>query len=668
MFAANSRRLSRRSKPLPGKTLTSARGRAGESVGMIPLAQATPYQDTHRHLPVGAEVQAKGGVHFRVWAPEAPKVQVLFGADETLAEARSEELEAEGNGYWSGFIPEASEGMHYRYQLERGAFPDPASRFQPTGPHGPSRIIDPARFSWTDQSWKGVIPEGQIIYEMHPGTFTEQGTWAAAVEKLSHLVDLGITVLEVMPVADFSGNYGWGYDGVNLFAPTRLYGEPDDFRSFVDRAHALGLGVILDVVYNHFGPDGNYAKEFSSHYFSSRHQSEWGEALNFDEEHNEPVRELFITNAGYWIEEYHLDGLRLDATQQIFDDSPRHIIAEIAERVRQVAPHRRTYLVGENESQETQLIRSPEEGGYGLDALWNDDFHHTAVVAMTGRREAYYTDYQGSPQEFVSAAKWGYLYQGQFYRWQKKYRGTPSLDVAPWNFVNCLQNHDQIANSLWGHRIDTLTSQGRLRALTALMLLGPNTPMLFQGQEFAASAPFLYFADHNPDLAKLVAEGRAKFLKQFPSIASNEAAAHLPDPEDENTFRRCKLDFSEREKHAPIWHLHRDLIHLRKSDPLLGKIKRGEFDGAVLGASAFLLRFFGRAQDDRLLVINLGSHFRIDPLPEPLLAPPSNCLWQIAWSSEDPRYGGGGTPPLDSVSGWDLPAESATLLTPIPAS
>jgi len=586
--------------------------------------------------------------------------------DESLSAPQEIALEAEPGGYWSGAVTEARAGMHYRYKVGSGAFPDPASRFQPAGPHGASRIVDPSSFRWSDERWTGVTREGQIIYEMHIGTFTHEGTWAAAAARLPHLVELGVTLLEVMPVADFPGDHGWGYDGVNLFAPSRLYGDPDDFRTFVDRAHALGLGVILDVVYNHLGPDGNYLREFSPHYFSERYKNEWGDALNFDGEESRAVREFFTSNAGYWIDEFHLDGLRLDATQQIFDDSPRHLIAEIARTVRAAAPHRGTYLVAEDESQTSRLARPTGKDGYGLDAIWNDDFHHSAVVAMTGRKEAYYTDYQGLPQEFISMMKWGFLYQGQRYQWQKNRRGTPSLDLEPANFVNCLQNHDQIANSLWGRRIHQLTSGGRLRALTALLLLGPNTPMLFQGQEFAASAPFLYFADHNPELARLVAEGRATFLKQFPSIATTEAAAHLPNPEDEDTFLRCKLDFAERDRNAEVWRLHRDLIGWRKKDPLLGKSTRGHYDGAVLGPAAFLLRFFGQNQDDRLLVVNLGVHLNLNPAPEPLLAPPSNCAWEIAWSSEDPAYGGGGTPPLESDENWHLPAESAVLLTPHP--
>jgi maltooligosyltrehalose trehalohydrolase len=448
---------------------------------------------------------------------------------------------------------------------------------------------------------------------------------------------------------------------VNLFAPTRLYGQPDDFRHFINSAHALGIGVILDVVYNHMGPDGNYMRVFAPHYFS-KDKTEWGEAMNFDGKSSGPVREFFISNAGYWIDEFHLDGLRLDATQSIFDKSREHIIAAIAARVREAARGRGTFIVGENEPQDVRLIRSVERGGYGLDALWNDDFHHSAMVALTGRNEAYYTDYHGKPQEFISGAKWGFLYQGQRYKWQKKRRGTPALDFEGRNFVNFLQNHDQIANSLSGRRIHTVASAGRLRALTALLLLGPNTPMLFQGQEFAASSRFLFFADHNPELAKLVAKGREEFLKQFPSIAANDAATLVPDPELEETFQRSKLDFTDCERNAEILRLHRDLIRLRKKDPLLGKALRGTFDGAVLDTSAFVLRFFGRSLDDRLLVVNLGMHVHLDPAPEPLLAPPPGCEWEMAWSSEDPRYGGGGTPPLDSEDNWNLPAEAAVLL------
>ena len=323
-------------------------------------------------------------------------------------------LGPERDGYFSGLLP-ATPGALYRFRLDgKNAYPDPVSRFQPEGPHGPSQVVDPSRFVWTDQAWRRCGREGQIVYEMHIGTFTREGTWDAAIKELPALADLGVTVLEVMPVADFPGRFGWGYDGVYLFAPTRLYGTPDDLRRFVERGfHALGVGVILDVVYNHLGPDGCYLGEFAAAYFTERYKNEWGEALNFDGDDAEPVREYFSANAGYWIDEFHLDGLRLDATQQIFDKSPEHVLTAIGKKVRAAAKGRATIIVAENEVQEVRLVRPIDQGGYGLDMLWNDDYHHSAVTVLTGHNEAYYTDYLGTPQEFVSAAKWGYLYQGQ---------------------------------------------------------------------------------------------------------------------------------------------------------------------------------------------------------------------------------------------------------------
>ena len=611
-----------------------------------------------RRYPIGAEVLPAGGVHFRVWSPGRRQVAVVFEEG-----GRSFPLRAEEGGYFAGAVAEADDGTRYRFRLDEDQqlYPDPASRYQPDGPHGPSQVIDPRRFGWTDRDWRGVGRDGQVIYEMHLGTFTPEGTWAAAARELPALARLGLTVLEVMPVADFPGRFGWGYDGVNLFAPTHLYGTPDDFRHFVDAAHAAGLGVILDVVYNHFGPDGNYLKPFSRDYFTDRYENEWGEAINFDGDNAGPVREFFLTNAAYWIDEFHLDGLRLDATQQIFDASSENILAAISKTVRAAANGRATLLVAENEPQQSRLVRPLDKGGYGLDCLWNDDFHHSATVALTGRNEAYYTDYLGKPQEFISAVKWGYLYQGQRYKWQKKRRGTASLDLDPASLVTFTQNHDQIANSARGLRCHALTSPGRQRAMTALLLLAPGTPMLFQGQEFNASSPFFYFADHNKELAQLVCKGRAEFLAQFPSIAQPDVQGCLPDPADPRTFERCKLDFGERQAHAEAYALHGDLLRLRREQPVFRAQRRGGVDGAVLGPQAFVLRFFD-AGGDRLLLVNLGRDCHLDPAPEPLLAPPQDARWQTLWSSEDPRYGGLGTAPLDTEDNWRIPGEAAVVL------
>ena len=614
--------------------------------------------EVERRMPIGGEVQA-GGAHFRVWAPKRASVAVVAN-DNTLA------LQAEGNGYFSGFVPRVRAGDLYRYCLDGGgSFPDPASRFQPEGPHGPSQLVDPAQYVWDDDDWPGVELRGQVIYELHVGTFTKQGTWLSAIERLPQLADMGITVLELMPVADFPGTFGWGYDGVNMFAPTRLYGSPDDLRRFVSAAHALNMGVILDVVYNHIGPDGNYLGEFSDHYVSRRYNNEWGDALNFDDEFAGPVREFFASNAAYWIDEFHFDGLRLDATQQIFDSSPQHVITLVNQRARAAAGRRKTILVAENEPQEARLARPPEKNGYGLDGMWNDDFHHSAHVALTAQNEAYYTDYLGRPQEFISTAKWGFLYQGQRYKWQKARRGHSALDLRPEQLVIFLENHDQISNSATGARLRALSSPGRHRAMTALLLLSPGTPMLFQGQEFGATTPFLYFADHKPDLAQLVAEGRATFLKQFPSMALPELQAQLPDPADRATFERCQLDWSQFESNTAIVLLHRDLLRLRRNDPAFSTQRPRGCDGSVLSDSAFVLRFFVDDGSDRLLIVNLGSSLHLDPAPEPLLAPPENCEWQTLWSSEQIEYGGFGTPPLDTEENWRIPGEAAVVLAPV---
>ncbi len=613
-----------------------------------------------RFLPIGAEVQPGGGAHFRVWAPASPTVSVEFPAAPGQA-GRVVPLQAEKDGYFSGLIADVPPGALYKLKLASGSFPDPASRYQPDGPHGPSQVVAGTRFQWTDRDWRGRPPTGQVIYELHLGTFTREGTWRAAMAELPELKELGVTMIEIMPIAEFPGRFGWGYDGVLLYAPSRLYGTPDDVRAFVDRAHQLGLMVILDVVYNHLGPDGNYLRQFSPVYFSKKHPNEWGEALNFDSEPALPARELFVSNARYWIAEFHFDGLRLDATQQIFDDSPRHLVAEVAAAARAAAGDRIIYLVAENERQESFQVRPPDQGGFGLDAIWNDDWHHSAVVAGSGRNEAYYRDYQGTARELLAALKHGFLYQGQWYTWQRQRRGTPSLDLEPHQFVVFLENHDQVSNSMHGHRLHELAGPGVWRTLSAVTLLAPQTPMLFQGQEFAASTPFLYFADHQPELAALVRKGRHQFLRQFPSTDSPEAAAELADPADPATFERCKLDFGERTKHRAAYQLHRDLLRLRREDPAIAA--PGRFDGAILGDRVFVVRYFSPA-GDRLLLVNLGPDFHFTPSPEPLLAPIAGAGWKVLWTSEAIVYGGHGISSPDTDAGWLIPGPAAVLLAP----
>jgi len=616
-----------------------------------------------RRYPIGAELLTNGAVRFRVWAPDRKQVDLQLESNQN----RRLQMEPEENGYFSLTTDQAKAGTRYRYLLDNsGPFADPASRFQPEGPHGPSEVVDPGRFVWTDQHWSGVAADDVVLYEMHLGTFTPEGTWARAAKELAELAAIGINCLEVMPVNDFPGNFGWGYDGVNLFAPSRLYGTPDEFRSFVNLAHEQGISVILDVVYNHIGPDGNSLREFSPDYFTDKHKTDWGKAINFDGPNHAPVREFFLANARYWIDEFHLDGLRLDATQNIYDDSPRarHILTEIGRTVRKAARGKTTYIVNENECQHAELARPEEQGGYGLDALWNDDYHHSAMVALTGRSEAYYKDYRGKPQELISAVKYGYLYQGQWYSWQKQRRGHAALDLPPRAFVNFLQNHDQIANSALGLRAHLLSSPGKYRALHALTLLAPGTPMLFQGQEFACTSPFFFFADHGAELGEMVRKGRLEFLSQFPSLKDEAIAASVPVPNDPNTFQRCKLNFDERVQHEAAYQLTKDLLHLRKVDPAFRAHAR--IDGAVLGDHAFVLRYFLDDGLDRLLVVNLGSDLDFTTCPEPLLAPPDGSLWELVLSTEQGPYGGGGaTLPDTEDRGWHIAGESAVVLAPV---
>jgi maltooligosyltrehalose trehalohydrolase len=435
----------------------------------------------------------------------------------------------------------------------------------------------------------------------------------------------------------------------------------------VNEAHSLGLAVILDVVYNHFGPDGNYLGVFSADYLHRERANEWGDSINFDGDNSGPVREFFITNGQYWIDEFHFDGFRFDATQSIHDSSDEYIVGAIGRAARKVAGKRSIILVAENESQEAKLIQPRSEGGDDLDGVWNDDWHHSASVAMTGRHEAYYSDYRGRPQEFVSAAKYGYLFQGQYYWWQDADRGMPALDAHPAAFVSFLENHDQVSNSAQGLRMRFESSPGVYRALTALLLLGPWTPLLFQGEEFGATAPFVFFTDIGDEkLKEAIRQGRYEFLTQFPSIAAPEVRSTLPVPTSRESFERSKLNLAERQTERRFYDLHCDLIRLRREDARFQKQIPGGVDGAVLGEQSFVLRYFGEAQEQRLLIVNLGPAQSCVPGPEPLLAPPSGLEWQMIWSSDDERYGGpGGVEPVTDL-GWALPAEATVAFRAVP--
>jgi len=618
-----------------------------------------------RRLPIGVELIAEQRAHARVWAPEHAKVTLVIESGARTG-PRETVLDREPGGYHAGVVTDLGAGGRYRFRLgdDPALYADPASRYQPEGPLGPSQVVDPAAFAWTDAGWTGVAAERHVLYELHVGTFTPEGTWSAAAAWLGYLAEIGITTLEIMPIADFMGRHNWGYDGVNLYAPCRRHGTPDDMRRFVDRAHAAGLAVILDVVYNHFGPDGNQLFAYSPRYRAAQ-VNEWGDSFNFDGEQSGPVRELVIANAGYWIDEFHLDGLRLDATQAIVDRSADHVIAALTRRAREAGAGRQIFVVGESEPQDARLLAAP----IGLDALWNDDFHHTARVAATGLIDGYLHDYRGTPQELVSAVKRGFLFQGQLFAWQRNPRGRPTRGHARHHFVQFLENHDQVANVGFGERLCALTDPATLRALTAVLLLGPALPMLFQGQEHGATEPWRFFVDHAPALNDAVRAGRAKFTAQFRRLATPEAQARLPDPTAEATFRSCVLDPRQRRLDHPLVALHRDLLRLRRDDPAFTDPRDDALDGAILSERAFVLRYL---QDDplrdRIVLVNLGPTFSAPAVAEPLLAPPDGAGWQVLWSSEDPRYGGHGTPPPFDRVRLAIPARAAVVLAPAPGA
>ncbi len=611
-----------------------------------------------RYKPrLGALFEGDGTTTFRLWAPDRRRVEVVA---EHAGERICSRLEPEAEGYYSARVL-APPGTRYRFRLDGGqSFPDPCSRFQPDGPHGPSEVVDFRAFHWSDSQWRGVSVRDAVIYELHVGTFTPEGTYEGVRRKLPWLRELGANVLELMPVNTFPGRFNWGYDGTHPFAPCAVYGQPDDLRSLVDEAHALGIAVILDVVYNHFGPDGTYLAQFAKAYFSDRHEIEWGEPINFDGEGSGPVRAFFAENVRHWIAEYHFDGMRFDATQTLFDSGDRHILAELTETARETAGDRSLFLLAENEPQDRTTLLPVERGGHGCDAMWVDDFHHSVRVATTLRSEAYTTDYRGTASELLSCVRFGSLYAGQWYAWQQQRRGTPLHDLPPEQLVYFVQNHDQIANLAMGDRLQVF-GEPRLRAMTVFWLLLPYTPLLFMGQEFFASTPFLYFVDHKPELQAQVREGRRGFVMQFPSTKHALDSEGVDPDIGEVAFRRSRLDWTDAEKNERAVALHRELLRLRREDPVFASRTRPE--GGVLDEEMLVLRWFGSDRGDRLLLLNLGADVTWDPCPQPLLAPPPGGAWRPLLSSKEVRFGGHGAVFPEGTGRWQIPGQCALVLT-----
>ena len=480
-----------------------------------------------------------------------------------------------------------------------------------------------------------------IVYELHVGAYTPEGTFSALIDQLPELSRLGVTAIELMPVADFPGRWNWGYDGVDWWAPSRAYGRPEDLRRLVDEAHRHGLGVILDVVYNHFGPDGAYWRAFSEDYFTDRHKTPWGDAINYDGANSQWVRELVLQNASHWVREYHIDGLRLDATHAIVDDSPTHLLADLADRVRATAAPRQVVLIAEDERNDVRLIRPREEGGYGLDAVWADDFHHAVRVFLTGERESYYANYAGSTEEIAQGIAGGFIFQGQDSPRTGEPRGTRVTDEPGSAFVFCTQNHDQVGNRPFGERLDHQIDAGRNVVATALLLFAPETPMLFMGQEFAASTPFLFFTDFDPELGRLVTEGRRAEFAAFRAFADPDMRGSIPDPQAEATFLASKLDLAERRTNAPIYRLYQELLALRRGDPVLSSGDRAATRAFAVGAQIVgVHRWLGT--EHRVLVANFGAAASLPLVDTPELEAMAGADWQLLLSTADERFGGSG--------------------------
>ncbi|MEO6871030.1 MAG: malto-oligosyltrehalose trehalohydrolase [Chthoniobacterales bacterium] len=569
----------------------------------------------------GADL-VEAGVRYRTWAPGKEEVEVVI-YDANQGTARTIPLHPEGAGYFSGIDGRGAAGDLYKYRFGGQEWPDPASRFNPSGVHGPSQVIDPRDYEWRDESWSPPSVADLVIYELHIGTFTPEGTFRGAIGKLDHLVRLGINAIEIMPVADFPGERNWGYDGVLLYAPARVYGTPNDLRALVAAAHAHGLAVILDVVYNHLGPDGNYLGTYSGDYFNPEHKTPWGDAFNFE---LGPVRNFFAENPGYWLREFHIDGFRLDATHAILDTSEPHFLAEVAERVHSLGG----FITVEDERNEPRLILPPERGGFDLDAAWADDFHHVVRVMLTGARESYYRAYRGTVDELVTTLRDGWLLREEVSKRPDDGAPNECAELPPERFIFCVTNHDQIGNQAFGRRLSQKVSPAAFRAASALLCLVPYTPLIFMGQEWATTSPFQFFTDHETELGHKVTAGRRAEFNGFEAFRDPAMRAQIPDPQAAETFLRSKLRWDELEAaaHAGVFRLYSELLRLRRELPALRDRRRENWDVSKLRGGIVQMNFGGEIL---ILIDLLGGHENShEDVRE----------WEPILSSNEPRFGG----------------------------
>jgi maltooligosyltrehalose trehalohydrolase len=595
-------------------------------------------------LRLGPHLTPDGAWEFLLWAPNFDSVSIHLSEGDQMVPMTPTTL-----GYHRAEIRGPKAGATYRYRLDDGRdLPDPTSRFQPEGVHGPSQLVDTGAFHWSDQDWKGIRLERSVIYEMHVGTYTREGTYEALIPHLPHLADLGITTVELMPLAQFPGSRNWGYDGVFLYAPQNSYGSPESLQHFVDAAHRQGLAVALDVVYNHLGPEGNYLGAYGP-YFTDRYRTPWGEAINYDGEGSDEVRRFFIENALYWLEEYHFDALRLDAVHGIFDFGARHFLAELKSEAADLSARlgRQIHLIAESDMNDSRLLHDPDHGGYGLDSQWSDDFHHSVHTLLTQEDRGYYSAY-GGIAPLVETLKNGWYYTGQYSTFRKRRHGNSAAGVAPAKFVVCSQNHDQVGNRAAGERLTDLVTFEELKLAAGITLLSPFVPMLFMGEEYGEPAPFQYFVSHgNPDLVEAVRRGRREEFAAFGWQVS------VPDPQDEETFRRSTLDHSLKgqDPHKTLYRFYQELIRIR-SELKLGS--RAAHSVRQLGDSSLLLAY--ASESPQVAII-----FSFAASPVTLKVPEIAGKWTTMLYSAAACWKGPGP---DQLSPEDSSADKNLLLSP----
>ncbi len=585
----------------------------------------------------GATFLGDGRTEFLVWAPRARRVEVhLLGAEERIVP-----LSPASRGYHHGVVEGAGPGSRYSYRLDGDKErPDPASRFQPEGVHGPSEIVD-GNFPWKDAAWRGLLLEQFILYEIHAGTFTPEGTLEAVIPRLDDLKELGITAIELMPLAQFPGQRNWGYDGACPYAVQNSYGGPPGLRKLVDACHARGLAVVLDVVYNHLGPEGNYLADFAP-YFTGFYQTPWGPAVNYDGAESDEVRRYFIGNALYWITEFHVDALRLDAVHAIVDPSAQPFLQELGEQVHRRAEEleRQVWVIPESDRNDARLIRECEAGGLGLDAQWSDDFHHALHTLLTGEKGGYYADF-GKVEHLARAFTDGFVYSGEYSAYRRRRHGSDSRGVPARRFVVCAQNHDQVGNRMQGERLSRLVSFDGLKLAAGAVLLSPFVPLLFMGEEYGETAPFLYFVHHSdPALVEAVRQGRRQEFSRF------QWRGEVPDPQDEETFLRSRLNDALRGEgeHRKLREFYQELMRLRKQLPSLARLSKKdlEVEGFEAEGALYVRRWSGSDQT--------FAAYNFHDAPAAIRLPVPSGSWRRTLDSADPRWGGSGSSIPDAIT------------------